>query len=165
MSDTQQQSAGGASKSKSFFYLSSIVGVVLSAALIAVGGPSGTAPQAESELAQALRIQKVGSVEIRAVETDRPLASGEEVYKAQCAACHATGVSGAPIFANAGAWGERLPSGLQALAASSINGKGAMSPQGGGKFTDYEITLAVVYMANAAGGSFQEPEPPAAKED
>lgn len=164
MSDTQQQSAGGASKSKSFFYLSSIVGVVLSAALIAVGGPSGTAPQAGNELAQAQRIQKVGSVEIQAVETDRPLASGEEVYKAQCAACHATGVSGAPVFGDAGAWAARLPSGLEALATSSIKGKGAMSPQGGGKFTDYEITLAVVYMANAAGGNFKEPPAPV-KED
>ena len=36
------------------------------------------------------RLQKVGSVEIR--DASRPLASGEEVYKAQCAACHATGV-------------------------------------------------------------------------
>ena len=33
-----------------------------------------------------------------------------------------------------------------------------MPPQGGGQFSDLEITKAVVYMANAAGGNFEEPK-------
>jgi len=120
-----------------------------------------TAPGAsDMERAIALRLQKVGTVEIR--DANRPLASGEEVYKTQCAACHATGVSGAPKFQNAGDWGSRLGQGYAALLNSSLKGKGAMAPQGGGNFSDLEIGRAVVYMANAAGGKLAEPAAPAA---
>ena len=42
------------------------------------------------------RIRKVGTVEIR--DANRPLASGEQVFKAQCTACHTAGVAGAPKF-------------------------------------------------------------------
>ena len=105
------------------------------------------------------RLQKVGSVEIR--DANRPLASGEEVYKAQCAACHATGVSGAPKFGDAAAWGPRLAQGYEALLNAALKGKGAMAPQGGGNFSDVEIGRAVVYMANQAGGKLAEPAAPA----
>ncbi|HNL42455.1 MAG TPA: c-type cytochrome, partial [Ottowia sp.] len=120
-----------------------------------------TSPGAsDMERAIAERLQKVGRVEIR--DANRPLASGEEVYKTQCAACHATGVSGAPKFQNAGDWGSRLGQGYAALLNSSLKGKGAMAPQGGGNFSDLEIGRAVVYMANAAGGKLAEPAAPAA---
>ena len=69
------------------------------------------------ELAQAQRIQKVGTIEIR--DANRPLRGGEEVYKGQCAACHATGVSGAPKFGEAGDWGSRLGHGFEALVTSA----------------------------------------------
>lgn len=105
------------------------------------------------------RLQKVGSVEIR--DANRPLASGEEVYKAQCAACHATGVSGAPKLGDAAAWGPRLAQGYEALLNAALKGKGAMAPQGGGNFSDVEIGRAVVYMANQAGGKLAEPAAPA----
>jgi hypothetical protein len=36
----------------------------------------------------------VGTVEIR--DANRPLRGGAEVFKSQCAACHETGVAGAP---------------------------------------------------------------------
>ena len=45
---------------------------------------------------------------------------------------------------------------------SSLKGKGAMSPQGGGEFSDFEIGRAVVYMANQSGGKLAEPKAPAA---
>ena len=38
-----------------------------------------------------------------------------------------------------------------------------MGAQGGGDFDDVEIGRAVVYMANAAGAKFAEPQKPAAK--
>ena len=47
------------------------------------------------------RIRKVGMVEIR--DANRPLKSGEEVFKAQCSACHASGAAGAPKVGDAGA--------------------------------------------------------------
>src|SRR6187551_462473 len=76
------------------------------------------------------RIQKVGSVEIR--DVNRALKSGEDVFKAQCTTCHATGAAGAPKVADAAAWGPRIRSGFDALVHSALKGKGAMPAQGGG---------------------------------
>lgn len=115
----------------------------------------------DTEKATAQRIQKIGMVEIR--DANRPLKSGEEVYKAQCAACHAVGAAGAPKFADAGAWGPRIKQGLEALVNSALKGKGAMGAQGGGDFNDVEIARAAAFMANNAGGKFEEPKAPAAE--
>lgn len=90
------------------------------------------------------------------------LANGETVFKAQCAACHGTGVAGAPKLGDAAAWGPRLGQGLQTLVEHALKGKGAMAPQGGGDFADLEIARAVAYMGNAGGGKFEEPAQPAA---
>jgi cytochrome c5 len=114
----------------------------------------------DSGQALAQRIQKVGSVEIR--DANRPLKSGEEVYKAQCVACHAAGAAGAPKFGDVEAWAPRLKTGFEALWNSALKGKGAMGAQGGGDFQDVEIGRAVAYLTNAAGGKFPEPSAPAA---
>jgi cytochrome c5 len=114
---------------------------------------------ADTEKALAQRIQKVGMVEIR--DANRPLKSGEDVYKAQCVACHATGAAGAPKFGDSAAWAPRIQTGFEALWNSALKGKGAMSAQGGGDFADLEIGRAVVYMTAAAGGKFAEPAAPA----
>jgi len=114
----------------------------------------------EDAKAVAQRIQKIGSVEIR--DANRPLKSGEEVYKAQCVTCHGTGAAGAPKFGDAAAWGARIKTGFDALWHSALKGKGAMGAQGGGDFDDIEVGRAVVYMTAAAGGKFAEPKAPAA---
>ncbi len=114
----------------------------------------------DAEKAVALRIQKVGTVEIR--DANRPLKSGEEIYKAQCVACHGSGAAGAPKFGDAGAWGPRIKTGFDTLWHSALKGKGAMGAQGGGDFEDIEIGRAVVYMTAAAGAKFAEPAAPAA---
>ena len=106
------------------------------------------------------RIQKVGIVEIR--DANRPLRAGEEVYKAQCIACHASGAAGAPKFGDAAAWAPRIATGYDTLLTSALKGKGAMAAQGGGDFQDVEIGRAVVYLTAAAGGKFAEPAVPAA---
>ena len=51
---------------------------------------------------------------------------------------------------------------LDTLVQSALKGKGAMAAQGGGEFSDFEISRAVVYMANKGGAKFDEPKPPAA---
>jgi cytochrome c5 len=112
------------------------------------------------EKAVATRIQKVGSIQIR--DADRQLKNGEEVFKAQCTACHSTGVAGAPKFGDAAAWAPRIKTGYEALLASAVKGKGAMGAQGGGAFETLEIGRALVYMANASGGKLAEPKAPAA---
>jgi cytochrome c5 len=113
----------------------------------------------DSERAVAERIQKVGMVEIR--DANRPLRTGEEVYKGQCIACHGTGAAGSPKFGDAAAWAPRIATGYDALLHSALKGKGAMAPQGGGDFQDVEVGRAVVYMTTAAGGKFAEPAVPA----
>jgi len=112
------------------------------------------------EKATAERIQKVGMVEIR--DANRELKTGEEVFKAQCSACHATGAAGSPKFGDAAAWGPRIKTGFESLLNSAMKGKGAMGAQGGGDFDNLEVARAVVYMANAGGAKFEEPKKPAA---
>lgn len=120
-----------------------------------------TAPGAvDTEKAVAQRIQKIGAVEIR--DANRPLKTGEEVYKAQCVTCHGTGAAGAPKFSDVAAWAPRIKTGFEALWNSALKGKGAMGAQGGGDFADLEVGRAVVYMTAAAGGKFAEPAAPAA---
>ena len=104
----------------------------------------------------AARIQKVGTVEVR--DANRPLKTGEEVFKAQCTSCHTPGAAGAPKLADAAAWGARIRSGFDALVQSALKGKGAMPGQAGGDFDDIEIARAVAYMANTAGAKFAEPQ-------
>ena len=122
--------------------------------------PAAGAVNVEKALAE--RIQKVGAVEIR--DANRELKSGEDVFKAQCATCHAAGVAGAPKVGDSGAWAARIKTGYEALLTSALKGKGAMGAQGGGDFEDLEIARAVVYMANAGGANFEVPKAPAAAE-
>jgi len=118
-----------------------------------------TAPgSSDIEKSVAQRIQKVGTVEVR--DANRPLKSGEDVYKAQCAACHTTGAAGAPKFADVAAWSPRIKQGLDSLVTSALKGKGAMGAQSGGDFSDIEIARAVVYITNNAGSKFDVPVAP-----
>lgn len=104
------------------------------------------------------RIRKVGTVEIR--DANRPLASGQQVFTAQCAACHTAGVAGAPKQGDTAAWANRIRSGFEALVSSALKGKGAMPPQAGGDYSDTEIARAVAYLANTGGAKFAEPAAP-----
>ena len=133
-----------------------IIGLVYS-----VTTANKTAPGAvDTQKAVAMRIQKIGSVEIR--DANRVLKTGEEVYKAQCTACHAAGLAGSPKTGDVAAWAPRIKTGYDALLTSALKGKGVMGAQGGGEYSDYEIGRAVVYMANSAGGKLEEPKAPAA---
>jgi cytochrome c5 len=122
----------------------------------ALGGV--TAQDLERNVAE--RIRKVGTVEIR--DANRPLKAGQDVFTAQCAACHTTGAAGAPKAGDNAAWAPRLATGFDALVQSALKGKGAMPPQAGGDHSDVEIARAVAYMANQSGGKFAEPAAPAA---
>lgn len=104
------------------------------------------------------RLRPVGTYELKDLNDPAAMKSGEQVYQAQCAACHATGAAGAPKFGDADAWGPRLKTGYDTLLHSALKGKGAMGPQGGGDFSDFEIARAVVYLTHQAGGKFAEPQ-------
>ena len=135
------------------FAIIGLVYDVASAKLIAPGA-------VETDKTVALRIQTVGSIESR--DANRALKSGEEVYKAQCTACHAAGLAGSPKFGDAGAWAPRIKTGYDALLTSALKGKGAMGAQGGGDYQDTEIGRAVVYLTASAGGKFAMPAAPVA---
>ena len=107
------------------------------------------------------RIQPVGRVEIKDASDLASLKTGEQVYQAQCTACHTAGVAGAPKLGDVEAWAPRIKTGYDALMASALKGKGAMGAQGGGDFNDLEIGRAVVYITAKAGGKFEEPKAPA----
>lgn len=137
-----------------------IIGIVMVVQLV-VNRPHAD-PKALGSEAVAARIQPVGRVEIKDVSDPASLASGEQVYQAQCVACHGAGVAGSPKLGDEAAWAPRLKTGYEALLTSALKGKGSMGAQGGGDFSDIEIGRAVVHMVNQAGGKFEEPKAPAA---
>ena len=139
------------------FALPLVVAGVLVAAYLTGGGSVPKASLAEDAVAS--RIQKVGSIAF--AEANKEPRTGEQVFQAQCGACHATGAAGSPKFGDAAAWGPRIAKGFDALLTSALKGKGNMSPQGGGASTDFEVARALVYMANAGGAKFPEPKAPA----
>lgn len=166
MSDTHEEAHTGPIKNPKQLLVTVIAAFVIPVFIIiglvyfVTSKDKPAAGNGNPEKALAERIQKVGSVEIR--DANRPLRNGDEVFKVQCAACHATGAAGAPKFEDAAAWAPRLKQGFEALVHSALAGKGAMAPQGGGDFNDIEIARGVAYMANAAGGKFPIPDKPGA---
>ena len=144
----------------SFFSFVAPIFIIIGLVYYVTSGDKPAAGAVDPELATAIRIQRVGTVELR--DANRPLATGDAVYTAQCAACHATGLVGAPKFGDAAAWAPRIGTGYETLLTSALKGKNAMGAQGGGAFSDVEIGRAVVHMANAAGGKLAEPAAPAA---
>jgi cytochrome c5 len=121
---------------------------------------AGTDGLAAEQVAQ--RIKPLATVEVKDASDVTALKTGDQVYQAQCAACHNAGAAGAPKLGDAAAWGPRVKTGYDALLTSALKGKGAMGAQGGGDFSDVEIGRAVVYMANQGGAKFDEPKLPAA---
>jgi cytochrome c5 len=109
--------------------------------------------------AVAKRIQPVAEVDIEATARSGPASrTGEDIYKAVCTACHATGVANAPKFGNKSDWAPRVRTGQKALVQSALKGKGAMPPRGGAAdLSDAEVERAVVFMANAGGANFKAP--------
>jgi cytochrome c5 len=144
--------------------LSFVVPVLIIIALVnfvAAGKRPGAGSDAQAEAAIAQRIAPVARVVLKD-PASAVLKGGEEVYKAQCTACHSIGAAGAPKTGDAAAWAPRLKTGYEALLNSALKGKGVMGAQGGGDYSDIEIGRAVVYMANLAGAKFEEPKAPAA---
>lgn len=80
------------------------------------------------------------------VETTGPR-SGEDIYKTNCAACHATDAIGAPMFGNAASWADRIAKGEETLIKNAINGINAMPPMGTcGACSAEEMAETVKYM-------------------
>ena len=84
---------------------------------------------------------------------DPKLAAGKAVYDTNCAACHESGMMGAPKPGDKAGWSARIPQGVETMAKKSITGfqgkVGAMPPKGGNaSLTDEAITNAVAFMVD-----------------
>lgn len=141
-------------------FLVPIVAIVLLVNYVDFGAKPSAGSDGLGPEAVAHRLQPIGAVEIRDASAPAVLHTGEQVYAAQCAACHAAGVAGAPKLGDAAAWAPRISTGYEALLNAVLKGKGAMPAQGGGQFSDYEIGRAVVHVANQGGGKLDEPQAP-----
>ena len=146
--------------------LSFAVPITLIGFLVAyvTGGKQGDEPQASKPEAVAERIKPVAAVTLRDANAPKVFQSGEQVYKAICAACHDTGAANAPKFGDKARWAPLIKEGFAAITADAIKGtlKG-MPPKGGNPdLDDIEVARAVAFMANAAGAGFKEPPAPAA---
>jgi cytochrome c5 len=139
-----------------------IVAIIMLANFVNFGDKVGAGSDGMSADAVGKRLQPVGSIEIKDASNPAVLKTGEQVFQAQCSACHTNGAAGAPKVGDGAAWGPRIKTGYDALLNSALKGKNAMAAQGGGDFNDVEIGRAVVYMANKGGAKFDEPKAPAA---
>ena len=126
---------------------------------------TGAGTDSLSDAEVSARIAPLAQVDIRDANAPRVYKTGEEVYKAVCSACHATGAAGAPKFTNSADWAPRIAQGFDTLWHTALTGKGAMPARGGTSpddYSDFEIARAVVYMANNSGGNFAQPAAPTA---
>lgn len=140
-------------------FLVPIISFVLISQLVvsSLGGISKDDPAMSAE-AVAKRLKPVGEVvmadDASAAKVER---SGEEVVKAVCATCHATGVLNAPKIGDKKAWAARLKNGEATLVKNAINGIRQMPARGGNaEFSDNEVARAVRYMANQSGVKFKD---------
>jgi cytochrome c5 len=116
-----------------------------SAAAPAKGAATAAAPAAPPPAAPAAAVASTAAP-AKGAKPD-----GAKIYAAGCVACHGAGVAGAPKFGDKAAWAPRIKTGVNALTASVVKGKGAMPPKGGlATASEADLHAAVEYMVAAA---------------
>lgn len=86
-------------------------------------------------------------------------ADGAQVYQSTCAVCHAAGVAGAPKLGDRKVWAPLIEEGQAILTAHGYVGVRGMPAKGGKPDLSVEgFAAAVVYMVNASGGKWSEPD-------
>ena len=114
---------------------------VLAAALLWAGALCA------AEFSDTKALKPAAAESARAARGASEAVSGKTVYQMSCAACHTAGVAGAPRLGDAPAWSSRMASGVDALYAAAIKGKGAMPPKGGNAgLGDAEMRAAVDFI-------------------
>ena len=142
-------------------FLVPIIVIILMANYVAFGTKPSAGSEGLGAEAVIKRLQPVGQLNFRDASAPVVLRTGEQVYAGVCTACHSIGAAGSPKFGDEAAWAPRVKTGYDALLSSALKGKGNMSAQGGGDFSELEIGRAVVFMANKGGAKFDEPKAPA----
>jgi len=147
------------------FFFVVVVGISLLVVFVTNDKVTGAGSASQTPEAIAARLQPVADIgyTLKDANTPKVLQSGEAVFTAVCAACHATGAAGSPKLGDNAAWSARIAQGYDTLLKHAIEGIRAMPAKGGNADLDnVEVARAMVYMANKAGASFKEPEVPAA---
>ncbi|MEX3629968.1 MAG: c-type cytochrome [Burkholderia sp.] len=111
---------------------------------------TGTGTDSLSDAAVAARIAPLAQVDVKDANAPRSYKSGEEIYKAVCVTCHASGAAGAPKFGNKADWAPRLKDSMDTVYNYALHGKGSMPPKGGSNAPDGQVKAAVDYMVGAA---------------
>lgn len=96
------------------------------------------------------RIKPVASVAVAEAPAAPPVArSADVLYNASCAACHASGIAGAPKTGDKAAWSARIAQGSNKLLEHAIKGLNAMPARGGcSDCSDEDLKTVVEYMAS-----------------
>lgn len=147
------------------FFFVIVIGIILLVQFVTTAPSAGAGSDSQLPQAIAARISPVADAGFTFKDASLPkvLQSGEAVFTSTCAACHATGMAGAPKLGDAAAWGTRIAQGYETLIKHAIEGIRTMPAKGGNTDLDnVEVERAVVYMANKGGASFKEPAVPAA---
>jgi len=78
--------------------------------------------------------------------------SAEDIVNGHCAACHGTGVAGAPKIGDSAAWEPRAAQGIDTLLAHATDGFKAMPAKGTcGDCSEDELKAAIEYMLSKSG--------------
>ena len=146
------------------FFLVIVLGIILLVTFVTSTATTGAGTDGQSDEAISNRIRPVSEEGFTLVDANAPriLQAGSAVYAATCAACHDSGMAGAPKTGDNGAWSARLAQGYDTLLKHAIEGIRAMPAKGGNPDLDnLEVERAVVFMSNKSGASFKEPVEPA----
>lgn len=138
-----------------------IICIVLLVQYVTSANKVGAGSDGQTAEAITARIKPVADIgfSFKDVNAPRVLATGTDVYKATCLACHGAGVAGAPKVGDSAGWAARIAQGYDTLLKHAIEGLRAMPAKGGNPdLDDVEVARAVVYMANESGAKFKEPE-------
>ena len=137
--------------------LAVLVGIAVVIGVIAnnIDNNDGLDPVTLEKTAQ--RLEPVAQVYTDASQMPAPAAapeadsrSAEEVVQTVCAACHNSGLLGAPKVGDKADWAARLKAegGLSGIQAAAIAGKGSMPPRGGdASLSDEQMDAAVVLLS------------------
>lgn len=147
------------------FFLVIVLGIILLVSFVTNVPVTGAGTDSQNAQAIAERLRPVAEQGFTLVDANAPrvLQAGAAVYAATCAACHDSGMAGAPKTGDSAGWGARLAQGYDTLVKHALEGIRAMPAKGGNPdLDDVEVARAVVFMTNKSGASFKEPEAPAA---
>lgn len=164
MSETERDMSDGAFIRRFAKVLTGLGAIIVLSVVTAGIFSCGQDPNAEYEAARnAKQVAPVAAANTsaQAAQAAAPAAapaaaarSGEQIVTSTCAACHGSGMLGAPKIGSKADWEPlvKAAGGIDGAVKNAINGIGNMPPRGGDStLTDAEVHDAVKYMLDKAG--------------